>query len=351
MRKHQCSACRPFDAPSGPNTNAIQIFDDIEIRHLGANQDLRDATSERRQIQIDFSGHKGIYKVIVLGDRIRAGGQFHATLNPATFSYYNKFHSYVSPGTSLSDQASCEEAIVVGNYIYDHSWTDQSGRNYNIRAQGEPGGRWLGSSEGPTQDGRLGVDMMAPGEICFAAYSAGTWYSRLPSSFVQGGNGYYGIQNSTSAAVPLVAGVIALMLELDPDLKPLEIEEILKSACKSDFHTGPVPNASWGHGKLDALRAIEKVKLSVGVDEQYQLDDDFVLFPNPVLNEIHLWESKGSHRFSYEVFDQMGHMRMAGEGGSPSGAIPIRLDQLEPGIFWIRIHSREGFVIKRFVKS
>jgi len=340
----------PFDGPSGANTSTMQMFDDLEIRHLGANQDLWDATSERRQLQVDFSGNKGIYNVIILGDRIRAGGEFHATLNPATFSYYNKFHSYVSRGTSLSDQASCEEAVIVGNYIYDHSWTDQSGRNFDIRAQGEPGDRWLGSSEGPTQDGRLGVDLMAPGEICFAAYSAGTWYSRLPSSFVQGGQGYYGIQNSTSAAVSLVAGVIALMLELDPQLNPEEIEEILKNSCKSDLHTGPVPNASWGYGKLDALRAIEKVKLTVGLAGSGQSKADFVLFPNPVLKEIFLSATKLVQRFRYEIIDQMGNIRIAGEGSNIRD-VPIGVDQLESGLFWIRIQVGDEVEIKRFVKS
>jgi len=111
-----------------------------------------------------------------------------------------------------------------------------------IQGQGNPGELWTGSSKGPTQDGRLGIDFVAPGEVLFGAYSPGSFYSRFPSSIVAGGNGLYGIQNAVSAAAPLSTGVIALMLEMDNSLTPGQILAILQETARTDAFTGTTPN-------------------------------------------------------------------------------------------------------------
>jgi serine protease len=43
--------------------------------------------------------------------------------------------------------------------------------------------------------------------------------------------------NGTSAATPIVAGVIALMKQVDPTLTPNEIESIIKSTARTDSPT------------------------------------------------------------------------------------------------------------------
>ncbi|HEX2196555.1 MAG TPA: S8 family peptidase [Actinomycetota bacterium] len=67
---------------------------------------------------------------------------------------------------------------------------------------------------------------------------------------------WYGVFGGTSAAAPYVAGVAALMLEVDPTLTPAEIEAILKRTAR-DF--GPRGwDSAWGWGEVDAFQAAKR---------------------------------------------------------------------------------------------
>ncbi len=79
--------------------------------------------------------------------------------------------------------------------------------------------------------------------------------------------GGWGAFSGTSAASPMVAGVCALLKEIDPDLTPLEIRNLLKYTAR-DITTGtnahgrnaaPGPDGATGFGLVDALRAVEAV--------------------------------------------------------------------------------------------
>ena len=66
---------------------------------------------------------------------------------------------------------------------------------------------------------------------------------------------------AVSAAAPVVTGIIALMLEVDPTLDAGSIKKILQETARSDRFTGPTPNPLWGHGKVDAYEALMAVRL------------------------------------------------------------------------------------------
>lgn len=75
-------------------------------------------------------------------------------------------------------------------------------------------------------------------------------------------NGYTGRGSGTSYATPSVTGIIALMLEANPDLSPLEIREILKMTAErrgepSAPEVDPFWNRDFGWGMVDARAAVE----------------------------------------------------------------------------------------------
>jgi hypothetical protein len=94
------------------------------------------------------------------------------------------------------------------------------------------------SSGGPTRDGRIKPDILAPG---VRVKSADT-----------GGHSAYNFTSGTSLAAPLAAGVVALMLSTHPDLSPNDVREALRySADHRDF-----PRNRIGYGLIDAFKAV-----------------------------------------------------------------------------------------------
>jgi hypothetical protein len=92
------------------------------------------------------------------------------------------------------------------------------------------------SSVGPTYDGRIKPDVVACG--------VGT-YSALA------GNNDFGYLSGTSLSTPLVAGVCALLLEVDSFLTPIQIRDTL-------WHTSSQaqnPDTLMGYGIINAIKA------------------------------------------------------------------------------------------------
>ena len=269
----------PFTAPANSSASVDQFLGDINMYHRGADVEFYNSDSNKRELLIDLSGATGTYKVILQGAQIN-DGSFHATLNSSTFSNDNRFLNFVVPGYSINDYASANLVITPSDYVVQNDWIDINGVFRDITGQGEAGELWVGSSSGPTHDGRLGIDFTASGEVCHAAYSDNTYYENFPFNVLQNSNGLYGIQNAVSAAAPLSTGVIALMLEVNPNLTPAEVRTILQNSSRQDSDTGSVPNNNWGYGKLDALQAIIDTYATLGV-EDFITKNKFKLFPNP----------------------------------------------------------------------
>jgi serine protease AprX len=96
------------------------------------------------------------------------------------------------------------------------------------------------SSPGPTADGRTKPEVCALGVHNFVAASS-------PTS----GETSYQWGNGTSYATPLVAGVVALLLEAHPDWTPSQVRQALMStANRSDS-----PNNDYGWGIVNAAAA------------------------------------------------------------------------------------------------
>jgi Subtilisin-like serine proteases len=90
------------------------------------------------------------------------------------------------------------------------------------------------SSRGPTRDGRLKPEVVAPG-----------YYVLGPQA---GSSGYIPLRG-TSMASPVVAGLVALILEENPNLDVDGVRGVLSSQALSDGFMGSLPNNVYGYGK------------------------------------------------------------------------------------------------------
>jgi GH25 family lysozyme M1 (1,4-beta-N-acetylmuramidase) len=113
------------------------------------------------------------------------------------------------------------------------------------------------SSSGPTRDGRLKPDLLAPG--------VGVLSARSTPAGSRPGRGLQVRMTGTSMAAPHVAGTIALMFEAAS--RPLHIEEtrrLLLGAVQNADRAGP-ESIRYGQGYLDVDAAVEAAhKLATG---------------------------------------------------------------------------------------
>ena len=250
----------PFVSPKTNNDFDVQTTSDFTYYQLGSSVTFLGAQNSKREIWIQLTGPPGQYTVTLLGTSV-ASGRFDATLNPSEFwnppYNTNKFLSFLSSG-SIWDAASAHNNIAPNCYTIRTGWTDIDGYSRGLSGQGNPGEIWPASSVGPTFDSRLGVDVSAPGEEVVTAYNPKSYWATFRGNLINDGGGLYGMGGAVSAAAPVVTGVIALMLERNSHLDAATVKRLLHNA-RADSFTGTVPNTTWGYGKLDALRVMDRV--------------------------------------------------------------------------------------------
>lgn len=117
------------------------------------------------------------------------------------------------------------------------------------------------SSRGPTDDGRLKPDLVAPGDEANDSYSPCLFGDAINST-IPGDT--YGDKGGTSMATPMVSGAVALMREHFNDLgygeiKPHTYKAILIQTA--DDLGNPGPDYTYGHGNLDIQEAVDFIKM------------------------------------------------------------------------------------------
>ncbi len=258
----------PYTSPATNSAVDFQQTAAFNYYHRGSSQVFYGSNSGKREIFVQLTGPVGTYTVNLVGATVSTG-RFDANINPSDFHTDNKFLTFAVPG-SIWDGATALYNICPGDYVIRTNWTDIDGIARSNTGQGAIGDIWEGSSSGPTFDGRLGVDLVAPGDSVFTVYNPTSYFATFRFNEIQDGGGFYGRANAVSAAAPQVTGLIALMLEKNPRLDAAQVKSILQRSARHDAFTGSVPNNTWGYGKMDSYNAV----LMAAARTPYDFDGD-----------------------------------------------------------------------------
>jgi serine protease AprX len=181
------------------------------------------------------------------------------------------------------------------------------------------------SSRGPRRDNGDGnpineliPEVSAPGTNIIQAegcVTSGGCHNDIPGQDASE-NTYTGRGSGTSYATPSVTGIIALMMEANPDLSPMQIKEVLKQTAErrgpaSAPTVDPYWNRDFGYGMVDARAAVE---LSMHLLETNQTNSIDWTIQNHLLNVTeeggttiitgHAWtQSNVIERVEYRVGD------------------------------------------------
>lgn len=175
------------------------------------------------------------------------------------------------------------------------------------------------SSQGPIDNGVLKPDLVAPGEI-----------------LLSNGEVFVG----TSAAAPVVAGVAALIWEINPELTRTQIFELIRGSMTSDDTLLPGPDTTFGFGILD-------LQLPQNVDTSSQ---QIVLNPTPYQTATPVPPSEPIQQARVFVTDEGLKLR-DGPGTAfnlienmPSGTVVTVLDGpvSSQGYTWWNVESAAG---------
>lgn len=163
---------------------------------------------------------------------------------------------------SISDLATTDSVISVGAYCSRKSYYDSNNELYTYN-RCTPDDIAYFSSYGPDESGIERPDLCAPGFAVISSanrYHDSSHYQHMPPGVTVSGVEYpYSVIYGTSMSAPVVTGVIAMMLQLNPSLTVSDVREAFRaSSVKDAFVTGG-DHSKWGFGKLDAWSAVDAV--------------------------------------------------------------------------------------------
>jgi subtilisin family serine protease len=191
-----------------------------------------------------------------------SGGHVDAWIAGHAFPFPPAFVSGKEEAELLIQPSTADSLISVAAHTTRASWTSINGNGYGYGQTLNQIGTF--SSPGPRRDNLLRPDLSAPGTAIGAAHSS----TSLPNPTANIlPDGVHKALQGTSMSAPQVTGAVALLLSRWPQLTPSAVRAALTSTARTDAFTGVVPNARWGHGKLD-LEALFAARLAfaAGVD-------------------------------------------------------------------------------------
>lgn len=173
---------------------------------------------------------------------------------------------------TITIPATASGLIAVGSFMDRTTWVDSTGVTHfqtatsgtDFTSLGATGGTAnnisLYSSLGPTADGRTKPDITGPGEAVVSSLSLN---NAVASGRIVNSNHFK--LEGTSMASPHVAGIVALIFQRNSSRTASEVKSILTSKATEDSFTGTsLPNDIWGHGKANALAAMQNTTASAG---------------------------------------------------------------------------------------
>ena len=169
---------------------------------------------------------------------------------------------------TIFSPSSSPDVICVGSTSYRTQFVNYLGEK-KVYDSGQKGIRSPFSAMGPTLDGRIKPDVMAPGQNIISSYS--TFFINNPKNvnasvksdvrhFEYNGRTYAWNANAgTSMSAPVVTGAIALWLQADPTLTPADCLEIFAKTCSHYDTSLSYPNNLYGYGQIDVAAGLREV--------------------------------------------------------------------------------------------
>lgn len=207
------------------------------------------------------------------------------------------------------------------------------------------------SSPGPGFGQTMKPDISAPGKDVVSALSSYTnGYSGSYAKTIQfNGRDYRFVSLSgTSMACPFVAGVAALVLQVNPYLSSDQVKSILLETATQDRFTEEAGPIRFGHGKVNAYQAVLRALSTVGVNHYVSpKESNYTVFPNPASHQCYITANTESQFVNCQIFDLSG--RMIRQTVLVPGVNNVNLNGFAPGCYLMKITDDSTVITKKLV--
>jgi len=298
------------------------------------------------EMSVDFDAgtveHLDLWRLFIKngGPRVHGwiadvGGSYQGSVVGGGHRAADNDYSVGMPGTA-------QNVFAVGASVNRAQWTASNGSNYAYPDAVQHDIASF-SSLGPTADGRMKPEFVAPGHGVISAFSAASIDAWFESDFVSGDE--HVISSGTSMACPVAAGVIALYLEQQPTARYDEVLTHIQQTAQSDSWTGSaLPDNTWGWGKIDAFSMLT----TSGVDDAEAMPETFTVaaaYPNPFNPSATLhYTVPVASRLRVIVYDVRGrnvHESSQSRVPAGTGSLVLNGEAWPSGVYFVAVQAGE----------
>lgn len=269
----------------------IDIVEGLVQSSTAYNELLRSGATVFGSVKIRAERVEGTYHVVVITDltpgipayedylyslKVTGSGRFDlwsssvltgssnfytGTLPPT--SLYPPIINYKSEDNLMSMVSSWQNSthvMAVANFSNRAWYIDADSNQFQT---GEiPGAIFRTSSIGPSRDGRIKPNVSATGSTTLSTGNL-DHIDRLINvgpneSFKVAYGELHNRNGGTSMASPIVAGIVALYFQRNPNATWSEVMQVIEATTYQDGFTGSnLPNPGWGYGKVNGLAALQ----------------------------------------------------------------------------------------------